>query len=69
MKSIPIQLTAREFELLLQIARHPGRVYRRAELLDLVWGYGEGVYEHTVNSHINRLRSEIEDDPAHPRTC
>lgn len=63
----PIQLTARELELLLQFARHPGRVYSRAELLDRVWGYGEGVYEHTVNSHINRLRAKIETDPAKPR--
>ena len=63
----PVQLTAREFELLLQFAHHPGRVYSRAELLDRVWGYGEGVYEHTVNSHINRLRAKIETDPAKPR--
>lgn len=62
-----IHLTAREFDLLLQFARNPGRVYSRAELLDLVWGYGEGGYEHTVNSHINRLRSKIEDDPTKPR--
>ena len=62
-----IQLTAREFDLLLQFARHPGRVYSRSELLDLVWGYGEGVYEHTVNSHINRLRAKIETDPAKPQ--
>jgi DNA-binding response OmpR family regulator len=62
-----IALTAKEFDLLLQFARHPGRVYRRSELLDLVWGYGEGGYEHTVNSHINRLRSKIEADPSAPR--
>ena len=63
----PIDLTAREFDLLLHFATHPGRVFRRLELLDSVWGYGHDGYEHTVNSHINRLRSKIESDPAHPQ--
>ena len=62
----PMTLTAREFDLLLHFARHPGRVFSRAQLLDSVWGYGHDGYEHTVNSHINRLRSKIEPDPAHP---
>ncbi|MGK2926979.1 MAG: response regulator transcription factor, partial [Lysobacterales bacterium] len=57
-------LTAREFDLLLHFARHPGRVFSRAQLLDSVWGYGHDGYEHTVNSHINRLRAKIEPDPA-----
>jgi len=61
-----VDLTAREFDLLLHFARHPGRVFRRSELLDNVWGYGHEGYEHTVNSHINRLRSKIEPDPSHP---
>jgi len=61
-----MSLTAREFDLLLHFARHPGRVFSRAQLLDSVWGYGHEGYEHTVNSHINRLRSKIEPDPAHP---
>jgi DNA-binding response OmpR family regulator len=61
-----IELTAREFDLLEHFARHPGRVFRRAELLDHVWGYGHEGYEHTVNSHINRLRSKIEGDPSQP---
>jgi DNA-binding response OmpR family regulator len=61
-----IDLTAKEFDLLLQFAEHPGRVYSRAQLLDKIWGYGHEGYEHTVNSHINRLRSKIETDPAHP---
>lgn len=61
-----INLTAKEFDLLLFFARHPGRVYNRTELLDKVWGYGHDGYEHTVNSHINRLRSKIEKDPAKP---
>ncbi len=63
----PIDLTAKEFDLLLHFARHPGRVYSRAQLLDLVWGYGHDGYEHTVNSHINRLRAKIERNPARPR--
>jgi len=61
-----ISLTAKEFDLLLLFACHPGRVYTRAELLDLVWSVGYEGYEHTVNSHINRLRAKIEPDPAHP---
>lgn len=62
-----VNLTAREFDLLLHFARHPGRVYTRLQLLDAVWGYGHEGYEHTVNSHINRLRAKIECDPAQPR--
>ncbi len=62
----PISLTAKEFDLLLLFACHPGRVYTRAQLLDLVWGMGYEGYEHTVNSHINRLRAKIEPDSAHP---
>jgi DNA-binding response OmpR family regulator len=61
-----LELTAREFDLLVHFARHPGQVFRRSELLDQVWGYGHEGYEHTVNSHINRLRAKIEDDPASP---
>jgi len=61
-----VELTAREFDLLEHFARHPGRVFRRAELLDRVWGYGHEGYEHTVNSHINRLRSKIEGNPSRP---
>jgi len=62
-----VRLTAKEYDLLVQFARNPGRVYTRSQLLDLVWGYGEDTYEHTVNSHINRLRAKIEDDPSQPR--
>lgn len=61
-----IELTAREFDLLLHFASHPGRVFTRAQLLDSVWGNGYEGYEHTVNSHINRLRAKIEPDPANP---
>lgn len=63
----PVDLTSREFSLLVLFARHPGRVYRREQLLDQVWGYGYEGYAHTVNSHINRLRAKIERDPAKPR--
>ena len=63
----PVELTAREFDLLLFFARHPGRVFSRMQLLDKVWGYNHEGYEHTVNSHINRLRAKIEPEPARPR--
>ncbi len=62
-----LELTAKEFDLLLHFASHPGLVFSRSQLLDLVWGYGHDGYEHTVNSHINRLRSKLEPDPARPR--
>ena len=61
-----VELTAREFDLLWFFASNPGRVFRRGELLDSVWGYGHEGYEHTVNSHINRLRAKIEADAANP---
>jgi len=62
-----ISLTAKEFDLLAHFASHPGRVYSRLQLLDQVWNYHHEGYEHTVNSHINRLRAKIEQDPANPR--
>ena len=62
-----VDLTAREFDLLFHFARNPDRVFRRAELLDSVWGYGHDGYEHTVNTHINRLRAKLENDPSEPR--
>jgi DNA-binding response OmpR family regulator len=61
-----VPLTAKEFDILLLFANQPGRVYTRKELLNLVWGYGYEGYEHTVNSHINRLRAKIEKDPSKP---
>lgn len=63
----PVELTAREFDLLAFFARHPGRVFTRGQLLDKVWGYTHEGYEHTVNTHINRLRGKLEADPSHPR--
>lgn len=63
----PIALTAREFDLLLYFAQSPGTVFKRTELLEKVWGYSFKGYLHTVNSHINRLRSKIEPDPSNPQ--
>ena len=63
---VPVALTAKEFELLLHLARHPGRVFSRLQLLDAVWGTTFEGYEHNVNTHINRLRAKIEKDPASP---
>jgi len=63
----PIDLTAKEFDLLALFASNPGRAYSRQELLDIVWGYQFDGYEHTVNSHINRLRSKIEQDPTNSK--
>lgn len=62
-----ISLTAKEFDLLLYFARHPGRAFTRMQLLDAVWGTTFEGYEHNVNTHINRLRSKIETDPANPQ--
>lgn len=61
-----VDLTAKEFDLLAYLACSPGRVFTRTQLLDQVWGYSHSGYEHTVNSHINRLRNKIERDPPNP---
>lgn len=63
----PVELTTKEFDLLTQFAANPGRAYSRQELLDLVWGYQFEGYDHTVNSHINRLRNKIEKNVAEPK--
>lgn len=62
-----LALTAREFSLLTFFARHPGQGFSRHDLLDAVWGEEFDGFEHTVNTHINRLRSKIEKNPAQPR--
>jgi DNA-binding response OmpR family regulator len=67
LKGKTVDLTAKEFDLLYYFAQHPGRVFTRSQLLDVVWGYGHDGYEHTVNSHINRLRAKIEENPSQPR--
>ena len=61
-----VELSPKEFELLSLLATNPGKPYDRARLLNLVWGYDFDGYEHTVNSHINRLRTKIEPDPSKP---
>jgi len=61
-----VELTAKEYDLLVLFAENPGRAYERKQLLDLVWGYQFEGYQHTVNSHINRLRNKIEADPSQP---
>lgn len=66
LKGKEIDLTAKEFDLLLFFSKHTGKVFTRSQLLDEVWGYGHDGYEHTVNSHINRLRAKIEREPAKP---
>jgi len=66
-KDAEVELTAREFDLLWHFASHRGRVFSRTQLLDSVWGYNHQGYEHTVNTHINRLRNKIEIDPSDPR--
>ena len=62
-----LEFTALEFDLLLHFASHPGQVFSRAQLLDAVWGYSHEGYEHTVTTHINRLRAKLEQDPMNPR--
>jgi DNA-binding response OmpR family regulator len=62
-----VELSPKEFELLVLMASHPGKNYSRADLLRLIWGYDFNGYEHTVNSHINRLRAKIEADMNAPQ--
>jgi DNA-binding response OmpR family regulator len=62
-----LELTATEFELLHHLASHPNQVFSRSQLLESVWGYHHSGYEHTVNSHINRLRAKIEQDATSPQ--
>jgi len=61
-----IEFTALEFDLLLHFAQHPGHVFSRSQLLGAVWGYTHDGYEHTVTTHINRLRAKLEADPMRP---
>ena len=61
-----MDFTALEFDLLLHFASHPGQVFSRSQLLDAVWGYSHDGYEHTVTTHINRLRAKLEADPMRP---
>ncbi len=63
----PVDLTVIEFNLLYLLASNRGRAFSRRELINLLWDYDAEVYEHTVNSHVNRLRNKIEGDPRSPR--
>lgn len=65
-KDVKIDLTPKEFDLLYLFMSNPGKSYTRENLLNLVWGYEFSGYEHTVNSHINRLRTKIEPDITNP---
>lgn len=63
---VPVELTMKEFDLILFLMKNPGRVYSRENLLDLVWGYDYQGDTRTVDVHIRRLREKLEQDPAHP---
>ena len=62
-----LDLSRKEFEILALLASNPGKSYSRTNLLQTIWGYEFDGYEHTVNSHINRLRAKIEPDPSQPK--
>jgi two-component system, OmpR family, alkaline phosphatase synthesis response regulator PhoP len=66
LKGERVDLTPKEFDLLFMLAKKPGRSHSRQQLLDAVWGYEFEGLEHTVNSHINRLRMKIEADVQNP---
>jgi len=61
-----VSLTATEFDVLLALARHPGRIYTRAQLLDLVHGVSFQSYERSIDAHIKNIRRKIEPDPSRP---
>jgi two-component system alkaline phosphatase synthesis response regulator PhoP len=63
----PVELTALEFKLLAVFIRQRGRVLRRDQLLDLVWGHGTFVTDRVVDNHVVTLRKKIEPDPSEPR--
>jgi DNA-binding response OmpR family regulator len=65
-KGYKLDLTSTEFDLLTFFLKNVGRTFSREQLLNSVWGYSSSAYEHTVNTHINRLRAKIEPDPASP---
>ena len=63
----PVELTPSEYKLLTTLARYPGRVYSRFELINHVQGYDYEGYERTIDAHVKNLRRKIEPDPKHPR--
>jgi len=62
-----VDLTPKEFDLLVFLAEHPGRVFGRETLLEKVWGYDYLGDSRTVDVHVQRLRRKLEEDPHHPR--
>ncbi|BCB76522.1 response regulator transcription factor [Phytohabitans flavus] len=66
LREAELTLTVREFDLLAFLMRHPGQAFRRADLLERVWGWHIGD-QSTVTVHVRRLREKVEDDPARPR--
>ena len=60
MRGRRLELTPKEFDLLWLLATRPGKTFSRHELLEMIWGFAFQEYEHTVTSHINRLRIKIE---------
>jgi DNA-binding response OmpR family regulator len=66
LRGTELALTVREFDLLVYLMRHPGRAFKRTELLEAVWGWTFGD-QSTVTVHVRRLREKVEDDPATPR--
>jgi DNA-binding response OmpR family regulator len=65
LRGLELLLTPREFDLLWHFAHHPGHAFSRGELLAEVWGYGHDGYDHTVNTHINRLRNKLGEGYIH----
>ena len=63
----PVHLTVREFDLLVFLARHAGRPFTRAQLLEQIWGITYEGYDRTIDSHVQRLRAKVEEDPDNPR--
>lgn len=66
-RKVAVNLTSKEYDLLYLLASNPGKAFSRRLLLDLLWDHDADVYEHTVNSHINRLRQKIEKNPGSPK--
>jgi DNA-binding response OmpR family regulator len=65
-KEVPIELTAKEFDMLYLLARHPKQVFTREQLLERVWGGAQYIDPGTVTVHVRRLREKIEDDASKP---
>lgn len=66
-KGVPVNLTAKEFAILELLAREPGRVYTRGQIIDKTFGFDHDVSARTVDAHVVNLRRKIEEDPAAPR--